>query len=196
MVAQIVTACLTAVLLENVIFTRLMGTSTMLTIARKQRYILPFGVCIVFISTASSALFYAFSLLLRNNEYLRISLQAFFSVVSVGIVYILLLLGASLICPGVFRKARKFIHLSALNCAVMGALLLSMQSSLGIWGCIGYGFGAGVGFTLATFLVSIAYPRIYSAKISRTFRGLPAMLIYIAILSLAFYGLIGHELPF
>jgi len=59
-----------------------------------------------------------------------------------------------------------------------------------------FGLGAGIGFTLATFFISVAYDYLYSAAIPRAFRGFPILLIYIGLLSLAFYGLVGHQLQY
>ena len=61
---------------------------------------------------------------------------------------------------------------------------------------LGFGLGTGIGFSLATFFISIAYDYLHSEAIPKAFRGFPILLIYIGMLSLAFYGMIGHELPF
>ena len=59
----------------------------------------------------------------------------------------------------------------------------------------GFAFGSGAGYTLALLLISEGRKRIALSDVPRAFRGLPVALIYIGILSLAIYGLIGHQLP-
>ena len=88
------------------------------------------------------------------------------------------------------------IHMSAFNCTVLGALLLSTNEMRSAAGMIGFGLGSGIGFTMAAYLISIAFDKLNSEKIPKAFRGFPIAMIYIGILSLAFYGLVGHELPF
>ena len=61
---------------------------------------------------------------------------------------------------------------------------------------IGYGFGTGLGFFLACFMLNIAHDRLDSEKIPRVFRGFPIMLIYIGIVSLAFNVLVGYTAEF
>ena len=84
------------------------------------------------------------------------------------------------------------IHLSAFNGAVFGALLLSQ--SYDFWGRIAFGLGTGCGFVLASSLVALGYERLNSDKIHAAFRGFPFALIYVGMLSRAFYVLVGHVL--
>ena len=56
--------------------------------------------------------------------------------------------------------------------------------------------GTGVGVTLALVLLDVANQNIAMSRVPRIFRGLPILLLYIGILSLAFYGLIGHPITF
>ena len=113
----------------------------------------------------------------------------------IGVVYIMLLLLSNRIPLKQKNMVQVFIHRCSFNCAVLGALLLSSQANLKLSGYIGFGIGTGVGFTFATYLVYIAYERLNSASIPKAFRGFPITLFYIGILSLAVYGMIGHELP-
>jgi len=71
---------------------------------------------------------------------------------------------------------------------------MSVEASLASW--LGYAFGTGIAFFLASILVFEGTRKLKGSHIPEAFRGLPATLIYIGILSLAFYGLIGHKLPF
>ena len=82
------------------------------------------------------------------------------------------------------------------NCAVIGALFLNSNYGSDIWSYIGYGFGTGIGFFLACFLLNIAHEKLDSDKIPRIFRGYPIMLVYIGVISLAFYALAGYTVDF
>uniref|UniRef100_UPI0040299D9A Rnf-Nqr domain containing protein n=1 Tax=Gemmiger qucibialis TaxID=2997294 RepID=UPI0040299D9A len=53
------------------------------------------------------------------------------------------------------------------------------------------GFGSGVGYLVAVLVVDEGRRRLRSKDIPHIFRGLPSELIYIGILSLAIYGLVG-----
>ena len=90
------------------------------------------------------------------------------------------------------QDLRLCIHRSALNSVVLGSVLLSTSYGLDLAGVIGFGLGSGIGYTLAVWMLRVAAPRLRSKAIPKSFRGFPAMLIYIGVLSLAVYGMIGH----
>jgi len=56
---------------------------------------------------------------------------------------------------------------------------------------VSFGFGSGVGYLVAVLGVDEGRRRLRSKDIPHIFRGLPSVLIYIGILSLAIYGLVG-----
>ena len=176
-----------AVFVENILLTRALDTSASLFIIRK-RYSRPlFGLILTGIITVSAVVAGFFEESLQS--YLWAPLLY---VCVVGVVYVLFLLVCARLPQKIRGQLTPMIHLSAFNSAVFGALLLSRNYNLPEH--IAYGFGAGIGFLFASYLVEIGYERLRSDKIPPAFRGFPATLIYIGILSLAFYGLIGHEL--
>jgi electron transport complex protein RnfA len=52
-----------------------------------------------------------------------------------------------------------------------------------------FGFKAGIGFIIAALFLTAAYRKLNSSKVPASFRGLPAMLVYIGIISMAVYSL-------
>ena len=119
--------------------------------------------------------------------------------VYVGIISLLYVIGLLILWKGfpkTFYKVKKYAHLAIFNCAVFGALFLNSTFGKGFAGYVGYGFGTGIGFFLACFLLNIANDRLSSEKIPKIFRGYPIMMIYIGILSLAFNVLVGYTADF
>ncbi len=193
-------ACaLIAIFLENTIFTRALGTSSILLMLRKKFNIFLFGVIMTIITLISSLGTALIKPMLDGVEYERYILPLAY-VLIIGVVYIFTLIFCAKFLKKQMPQIRPLIHLSAFNCAVLGALLLSTNSSIArihsAAGIVGFGLGSGIGFTLAAYLISLAYDRLNSDKIPKAFRGFPITMIYIGILSLAFYGLVGHELPY
>ena len=84
---------------------------------------------------------------------------------------------------------------AAFSCAVLGTILIAFSGGYGFVKTVGFAFGSGIGYTAALLLVREGRRRIALSDVPRAFRGLPIMLLYIGILSLAIYGLIGHQLP-
>lgn len=185
-----------AMLFENIIFSRAMGSSTALFATRKQFSVWMFGGVMTAIITVSSVIAYFINPLVKNMES-RYYITPLVYVGIIGIVYI-----AALLITARFAHERRdallsIIHVSAFNCAVLGALLLASNiNDLSLGGFIGFGIGSGAGFVLATYFVRLAFEKLSGDSVPQSFRGFPITLIYIGIVSLAIYGLIGHDLPF
>lgn len=185
-----------ATLLENTIFSRALGTSTSLFVVRKRYNLLIFGLVMTLIITASSVLTYLIRPLIQgwSSSYY---LTPLCYVLVIGVVYILALLMTNRLVKKHKDDVLSMIHVTAFNCAVLGALLLASNiADVTFASFLGFGIGTGIGFTLATFFVRLAFERLSGEDVPPSFRGFPITLIYIGIVSLAIYGLIGHELPF
>ena len=74
---------------------------------------------------------------------------------------------------------------------LLGTLLVAASQNYNLLQSIGFGFGSGVGYLAAVLVVDEGRRRLRSKDIPHIFRGLPSVLIYIGILSLAIYGLVG-----
>lgn len=190
------TYAMIAIFLENTIFSRSLGTSTSLFAVRKKYNVFFFGLIMTVVIAASSVITYFLFPLVNRLAFSYYVIPAIFVAV-IGAVYMVILL----ICTNVVKKHRNevlsIIHVSAFNCAVLGALLLATNiTDVSFGAFLGFGIGTGIGFTLATFFVRLAYEQLSSENVPESFRGFPITLIYIGIVSLAVYGLIGHELPF
>lgn len=187
---------LIAIFLENTIFSRALGTSTALFVVRKKYNIFLFGLVLTIVTTASSFLTYFIYPLIKGLSFKYYLIPAVY-VAIIGVVYLIALIITAKFMTKYRNQILQMIHISAFNCAVLGAMLLSSNvTDLSAGGFIGFGIGTGVGFMVATYFVDLAYERLSSNHVPNAFRGFPITLIYIGIVSLAIYGLIGHELPF
>ena len=55
------------------------------------------------------------------------------------------------------------------------------------------GLGSGLGYTFIVFIVREGRRRLRSKAVPAIFQGLPSSMIYIGVLSLAIYALVGHS---
>lgn len=191
--AQIVMVSFIAIFLENTIFARALGTSTMLIAAKNEAQLMGFGFCITYISAVSSVIAYFADDYLLKNENSELYMPLVY-VAIIAVVYIITLLIMWRLAYKLFRSMKKFVHISAFNCAVLGALFLNSQHCSTLLEYLGFGIGTGLGFMMAAYFLSIVYEKLYSEDVSESFRGFPLIMIYIGILSMALYGLIGHKL--
>lgn len=193
--ARIVSLAMVSVFTQNAIFDRAFGANVVIYASRKDTHVAGFTVGMTAMTTVASIVSYFFDGLVLPLKYGYL----FMPLIYLGIIGLLYMLGLFLLWKffhNTFRRVKKFAHLAIFNCAVIGALFLNSSYGSDLAGYIGYGFGTGIGFFLACFMLNIAHDRLDSEKIPRVFKGYPIMLIYIGIVSLAFNVLVGYTADF
>ena len=193
--AKMISFAMVSVFVQNAIFDRAFGSNVAIYASRRNGTVVGFTLGITAMTTAASAISYFVDGALLQTE-LGWLFTPLIYVAIISVLYIIGLLFLWFVFPKLFKRIKKYVHLTVFNCAVIGALFLNSGFGSDIWSYIGYGFGTGVGFFLACFLLNIARYKLDSDKIPKVFRGYPIMLIYIGVVSLAFYSLAGYTVEF
>ena len=118
---EMFTYAVIAIFLENTIFSRAIGTSTALFSVRKQYNVFLFGTIMTLIITASSVITYFVQPLIKDLSYSYYITPAVY-VAIIGLVYVVALLFTSNVIQKRRQEILSIIHVSAFNCAVLGAL--------------------------------------------------------------------------
>lgn len=95
---------------------------------------------------------------------------------------------------GIYRRMR-LIDQGAAYSAALAIVLLALSAKLPFFASLLYCIGSAAGLGGAMVLVHSGRDRLAVCNLPRSFAGLPVTMIYIGIISLAIYGLIGHQLP-
>ena len=193
--AKIVSTAMLSVFVQNAIFDRALGSNVVIYASRRNTHVLGFTIGITAMTTVASIISYFLDGLLLPLE-LGYLFMPLVYVTVISVLYVLALMFLWRLFPDTFALIKKHAHLAIVNCTVLGALFLNSAYGSDIWSYIGYGFGTGIGFFLACFMLNIAQEKLDSDKIPRAFRGYPIMLIYIGIVSMGFYVLVGYTASF
>ena len=119
-----------------------------------------------------------------------------------GLVVVLAVCLCYLVEDQIFRKKHIYkkygiSHSAALylsvSCTSVAAVLYSLQFT-SIVRCIVYVAGSCIGVMFSMLLLRSGRERLEFSSVSKAFQGLPITLIYLGILSMAIYGLVGHKL--
>ena len=194
-IAAIISASMVSIFVQNAIFERAFGSNVVIYASRKDSHVIGFTLGIILMTTSASIVTYFIDKILLPLKYGWIFMP-FIYVAVISILYLVALFGMWGLFPKMYARARKYAHLAVFNCAVIGALFLNSNYGSDIWSYIGYGMGTGIGFFLACLLLNIAHEKLDSDKIPKAFRGYPIMLVYIGVISLAFYALVGYTVDF
>jgi len=196
LILEILSIFLSAVFLENMVFSRALGVSRTTLVQEKKATVIAFSISVLFMCTVSSVLGWGIRWLLgwyRGEIALFAKQAALFAAVIVSYALLYLLMRKQM--KNLLFLFGSTVSFAAFNGAVYGSLLISATKDLGLWQSLVHGFGAGFGMVLASILILIGHRRMDLRDIPRSFRGISIMLLYVGILALALYGLIGHNLP-
>lgn len=195
LLAQFFTASMIAILVENLVLSRGLGTSTVLFSARGAKPIFMFGSLLTLMTILSSAAAFGVNLLVGSLP-IKIYVRPIAFILAMTVAYYIVYLTLGRFMKSTGEYVRRYLGYATFNCAVLGAVYLAVNGKYDLVQTIGFGLGAGIGFTLASLLIAEGRRRVEMAAVPKAFKGLPVTLLYIGILSLAFFGLIGHQLPF
>lgn len=211
MMMWIFTALL-SLLATNLIFVRALGTSTMLAASRSRSNLMVLALLMTVFSALSclvtSVIFTVFDLKILLVHPWSLGLPLVYTAV-ISVIYMLVLLVLFTVFRKRFSELKKYVHLSAFNCAVMGTLYLASEpvqflrdirlpgeaAALGSaytfhpGGAALFGLQQGLGFLLAALMVTAVRSRLYDDEVPAAFRGFPAVMIYLGLISMAIYAM-------
>lgn len=199
MFGDILVLMLSAVLIENFIFSRFLGCCPFLGVSEKPDTALGMGCAVIFVMTLASAacnLVYNFILVPFGLEYLYTI--AFILVIAALVQFIEMFLRKAV--PGLYNALGIYLPLITTNCAVLGAVILNMQeySDMAkgesfIFSVL-FGFFAAVGFTLAIVIFAGVRARVEYADPPKCFKGMPIALVTAGLIAMAFSGFSGASI--
>ncbi len=189
-VREMIVIIMGAILVENFVLTKFLGICPFLGVSKKLSTSLGMGGAVIFVMTIASAATWVvnkFLLVRFGLEYLQT--VAFILVIASLVQFVETVLKK--VIPPLYKALGIYLPLITTNCAVLGVALLNIQLEYNLAKSTVYGFGAGVGFTLAMILFSGVRERIELCDIPESLKGLPITLIAAALVSVSFFGFQG-----
>lgn len=191
--ADIFAIMLSAVLIENFIFSRFYGCCPFLGVSEKPATALGMGCAVVFVMTLASALthtIYYFILVPFALTYLKTI--AFILAIAALVQFIEMFLRRFL--PALHGALGIYLPLITTNCAVLGAALLNIENGFDFLHAVVFGFSAGLGFTMAIVIFAGVRQKMAFCTPPKPFRGFPLTLLAAALAALAFSGFSGMQI--
>ena len=190
---NMVTIALSVALLQNVVLCGAYGITEVLRVAAKPQRIVRMSLFVLFFAVAGNAATSALNLIPE----IRGASNTVHLVLYTGVIFALYFIAVIVFRFG-FHSTHSFLRqigAAAFNTLVIPLPLLSYRAAYTVTEAVGAGIGTGVAFFVATVLLSFGMSRIAQNKrLPASFRGIPALLLYTALLSLAFMGFSGESL--
>lgn len=181
---------------QNAVLSRALGVSRLIKMVQDGGSFVPFVALLTLIQLLCVPVVHAANGMLAGFA-LRSAVRPLVMVLAsggaMGLVWLALRwAGSRLARPGRVQALTELLPLAAFNCAVLGALLVSVTQSYTLTQSFGFALGSGVGYAGALAVVGQAQEKLNDEEVPASFRGLPITLVYLGILALAIYGFTGH----
>ncbi|MBR4102111.1 MAG: hypothetical protein IKK51_09585 [Oscillospiraceae bacterium] len=204
-----------SLLADNLIFTKALGTSTLMAASKSRSNLLILSLMMSLFSVAgcmlTTILYWSIPLLRHESVMVESLFSPILYTAVISVIYIVVLLLLYALSGKWFSTIKKYVHLSAFNCAVMGVMHLCfaperfltgsfvptdflgmsmpVMDARTVYGSLLFGIQMGLGFLLASLFLLAVRKRLYAPEVPAAFRGFPAILVYIGLLSMAIHAI-------
>ncbi len=181
-----------SITVQNVLLVKGLGFSRLLSLVENHRTTAIVGTQLVLVTSLAGSFNFLLNYYVIPAEgfpdYLRPLVMVLCTALSFVFVFILTI---KFYPEDMIKEATATLPLASFNCVVIATLQYETLAKLTMLGSFGYSVGSALGYVAAIFLVSEGGKKLHSPSMPKAFRGLPAVLLYIAGLVLAMYGLTG-----
>lgn len=174
--------------LQNLVLSTGLGSSLLIRIARRPRDTVAYSGVLCGFLVLSVLVTYPLDRLIGTEPVAKL-LRPAMMIAAVALLYAVVDPLVHKLLPRLYKRIANLLPLAAFNNIVIGLLLiLNHQFSASLGASLGIAVGTGIGFVLLTWLLSEGTERMDNPDMPAAFRGLPATLLYLGILALAFTG--------
>jgi electron transport complex protein RnfA len=188
-----ITIALGAILVNNFIFAQFLGICPFMGVSKKVDTAVGMGIAVTFVMGLASAVCFAvnnFVLVPLGLGYMQT--VAFILVIASLVQFIEMFLQKAM--PSLYTALGVYLPLITTNCAVLGVVLLNVQSNYNFISSVVYGVTGGIGFMVAIVLFASIRERLVFAEYPKSFEGFPIALVTAGLMALAFMGFSGLKI--
>jgi electron transport complex protein RnfA len=203
-----------AILINNFVLSRFLGLCPYVGVSKKLDSAQGMGFAVIFVMTMASAVTwliynYVLSPGTQNVWYLLwggaasgrtpdafnltfLRTIAFILVIATLVQFIEMVIQK--VSPPLYKSLGIYLPLITTNCAILGVSVLNIDEGYSFVESVVHGFSAGVGFTIALFLMAGIRERLELGNVPPALRGMPIAFIMACLMSIAFLGFSGLSL--
>lgn len=181
---------ISAVLVNNFVLTRFLGTCPFLGVSKRIETAMGMGMAVVFVMAVSGAATWSLNkAVLEPFELEYLQTMVFILVIAALVQFVELVLQK--LSPVLYQALGIYLPLITTNCAILGLAVLNVKRNLDFLEMLVFGTAGGVGFALALVLMAGLREKMETADIPEVMKGTAIALLTAGLLSLAFMGFAG-----
>jgi len=181
---------ISAALINNFVFTRYLGLCIFFGVTKKMDTSIGMSITftsVMVISAALNWIIYKFIMIPLGLGFLEI-------VIFIGVVAGFVQAADTImkkVSPGLYYQLGIYLALITTNCIILAVPLLNVHEGYNFIESMFFGFGSGVGFSLAMIIMASIREKLELADVPKAFQGLPISFITTGLIALAFMGFSG-----
>ncbi|MBR6286538.1 MAG: electron transport complex subunit RsxA [Bacteroidaceae bacterium] len=183
---------LTAVFVNNIVFSQILGICPFLGVSKKIDTSLGMSAAVAFVLVLATIVTFClqhFVLEPLNIEYMQTI--AFILVIAALVQMVEIILKK--VSPALYQALGVFLPLITTNCAVLGVAILVIQNQFTIAQGVAYAFSTAVGFGLALTIFAGIREQLAIVRVPKAMEGMPIALVTAGLLAIAFMGFSGVD---
>ncbi len=187
---ELIVVFISASIIHNFVLTYFLGLCPFVGVSNKTENALNMGMATTFVMTLTAAAtwpVYHYILLRYNIPFLEY--VSFIIIIAALVQLVEMYVRKS--SPSLYRALGIYLPLITTNCAVLGLALFMVLRDYTYIKSIVFGFGTGVGFTIALLMMSGIREELEFADIPKHFQGIAVTMIVAGMMALAFMGFAG-----
>ncbi len=187
---ELILILISAILVNNFVLIYFLGICPFLGVSGRIDSAISMGLAVTFVMTMTAPitwLIYYYLLVPYNLQFLE---YVSFIIVIASLVQLVEMVIRK-ISPSLYRVLGIYLPLITTNCAILGLALFMILRKYNFVEGIFFGFGSGIGFTLAIVIMAGIREELEYADVPRPLQGAGITLIVAGLLALSFMGFSG-----
>ena len=181
---------ISALLVQNFVLYYFLGICPFLGVSKKIDSALPMGLAVTFVMSITAVVSWLINnLILIPYDLGYLQIVSFILVIASLVQLVEMFIRK--ISPPLYQALGIYLPLITTNCAIMGLALIAALNEYSFVETVIFGFGSGLGFTLAIVLMAGVREQLDLSDVPEPLKGAGIALIVAGIMALAFNGFIG-----
>ena len=179
-----------AIFTNNILLANFLGMCSFLAVSKQIDTALGLGAAVIFVTTATTAINYGiYHHILVPMGLTILQYIVFIAVIAAFVQFVEMFVERFSL--KLYHALGIFLPLITVNCAILGVSLFMIIRSYTFGQSVAFGFGAGVGWTLAIILIAGLRQKMGYSNVPRPFRGVAIAMVITGVMAMAFMGFAG-----
>ncbi len=179
-----------AIFTNNILLSNFLGMCSFIACSGQIKTAMGLGTAVTFVLTLTTMINYMiYHWVLAPLELAHLQFIVFIAVIAAFVQFVEMFVER--FSPKLYFALGIFLPLITVNCAILGASLFMITREYNFLQTVSFGFGAGVGWTLAIVLMAGLRQKMRYSDVPEPFKGVPIAMIVTCVLAMAFMGFAG-----